>query len=371
MKIGKYLALVMIVVAAISCNGKKDNSTVVLKGKFSDMEAFEKVTLKKLDRAKTLISEAIVNDGEFEISFEPQSADFYQLDFPNNDFLYLIIQPGEAVKLDISGFPIRENVKISGSDFTTHFLNVGNSLRPFEIRLDSLNKAYSALASDQERQEQRDMFAKIGEEIEEGQRSVIREFAKNNSSSLANLFYLNKLDINKELDLFEEVNANLMANFPENVYVQELNYTVTAEATMKPGKPAPDFELESPDGELIKVSDYRGKYLLLDFWASWCGPCRRENPKVVALYNEFKDKGFEILGVSLDDDRDKWLGAIEDDGLIWDHVSDLKKWQSAPAKLYAVRAIPHTVLVDPEGNIVAVKLRGGELRYKLEELLNQ
>ncbi len=137
------------------------------------------------------------------------------------------------------------------------------------------------------------------------------------------------------------------------------------------GGEAPDFAQETPEGEEIKLSDLRGKVVLIDFWASWCGPCRRENPNVVRLYNQYKDKGFEILGVSLDRDKKRWTQAIEADQLEWLHVSDLKQWSNAVAKMYGVRSIPHTVLLDAEGKVIANKLRGESLARKLEEIFGE
>ena len=136
------------------------------------------------------------------------------------------------------------------------------------------------------------------------------------------------------------------------------------------GGQAPDFTQASPEGEEIKLSDFRGKVLLVDFWASWCGPCRRENPHVVSLYKKYKDQGFEILGVSLDNNRDRWLKAIAKDQLEWHHVSDLKGWKNAVAKMYNVSSIPHTILLDAEGKIIARNLRGNRLERKLEELFD-
>ncbi|MBK7869827.1 MAG: TlpA family protein disulfide reductase [Saprospiraceae bacterium] len=134
------------------------------------------------------------------------------------------------------------------------------------------------------------------------------------------------------------------------------------------GGVAPDFAQKTPEGEDLKLSDLRGKVVLVDFWASWCGPCRRENPNVVRVYNQYKEKGFEILGVSLDQDKNRWLQAIEKDGLTWRHVSDLKGWQNEVAQLYSVSAIPHTILLDAEGKIIARNLRGPALENKLAEL---
>lgn len=134
------------------------------------------------------------------------------------------------------------------------------------------------------------------------------------------------------------------------------------------GQDAPEIDLQTPDGKNLKLSDLRGKYVLVDFWASWCKPCRLENPNVVKVYQKYKDKGFEILGVSLDRDRNRWLQAIAADNLTWKHVSDLKYFNSAAAVTYGVQAIPFTVLVDKEGKIIAQNLRGQSLYSKLEEI---
>ena len=132
---------------------------------------------------------------------------------------------------------------------------------------------------------------------------------------------------------------------------------------------APEITLNNPQGKEIKLSSLRGKYVLIDFWASWCGPCRKENPNVVRLYNKFKDKGFTVYSVSLDKDISAWQKAIEKDGLTWpNHVSDLMGWESSMPTLYGFQGIPHTVLIDKEGKIIQVGLRGQSLEQKLNEL---
>lgn len=145
-----------------------------------------------------------------------------------------------------------------------------------------------------------------------------------------------------------------------------------ASAALAVNQVAPDFSAATPDGKTLKLSDLRGKYVLLDFWASWCGPCRAENPNVVKAYNRFKDKNFDILGVSLDrtGDEQKWTAAIAKDGLTWHHVSDLKWWDSAVAKLYMINSIPQNFLLDPQGRIIAMNLRGEALEEALEKVIH-
>lgn len=153
-----------------------------------------------------------------------------------------------------------------------------------------------------------------------------------------------------------------------NQVVNNLKKEAAGARSRVSGAMAPEIDLPSPDGKNIKLSDLRGKVVLIDFWASWCGPCRRENPNVVRVYEKYKSKGFEILSVSLDRDKSRWLQAIEQDDMEWLHVSDLKFWQSVAAKTYGVSSIPYTVLVDREGKIIASRLRGAALENKLAEI---
>ena len=151
---------------------------------------------------------------------------------------------------------------------------------------------------------------------------------------------------------------------------KSIQTTINSIKNTQPGSTAPSFSQANEKGKLINLSDFKGKYVLIDFWASWCGPCRVENPNLVATYHQFKDKNFTILGVSLDRTKENWLKAVVDDKLTWDQVSDLKYFDNEIAKIYAVKGIPTNILVNPDGKIVAKNLFGPSLRLKLNELLN-
>lgn len=198
----------------------------------------------------------------------------------------------------------------------------------------------------------------------------IDAFIKENPSSLVAAYVLYR-DFSYRLSP-EEIRQNLQLLDPKlsnTPYVAVLKDLVNVLTRVGVGNKAPDFDGLTPEGKSTKLSDHFGKYLLLDFWASWCGPCRRENPNLVKAYQKYHDKGFEIFAVSLDKDKEAWLKGIKDDNLSWTHVSDLAFWNSAAAKLYGVRAIPANVLIDPNGVIVGRNLRGEDLDKKLEELL--
>lgn len=172
-----------------------------------------------------------------------------------------------------------------------------------------------------------------------------------------------------DLEGMKSVRTKLDASLDGTSYVEQIESMIARMEKVQVGSEAPDFTLPDVDGNPVSLSSFRGKYVLVDFWAAWCPDCRKENPNIVAAWEKYKNKNFAVLGVSLDRNRDQWLAAIEKDKLAWTQVSDLKYWSSEAAVLYCIRWIPMSFLIDPEGKIVAVGLEGEDLHNKLEELL--
>jgi peroxiredoxin len=195
------------------------------------------------------------------------------------------------------------------------------------------------------------------------------DFIRSNPDSYVSLYLVDRRAVIIDLPTFEPLYASLSPRLKNTVRGKAIGEKLAVTQKTAIGKPALVFAQNNTEGQPVSLASLRGKYVLIDFWASWCGPCRAENPNVVKAYNRFKDKNFEIIGVSLDDKKDPWLQAIQKDGLPWIHVSDLKGWKNDVAVQYGVAAVPQNFLVDPNGIIVAKNLRGEELEKKLGEII--
>ncbi len=264
------------------------------------------------------------------------------------------------------------DAEISGSPTNEIFTNFVKDL-PGRTRLEELQSEFQKAMMANEKETMEALKVEANELIEE-QKAYFIKFVKDNTSNVVGAYLANQAARDLDFDEFKELVSQFEANLGEHMYVTSLKDIFTnmekaenAKKATEIGAVAPDFSLESINGEAISLSSLKGKYLLVDFWASWCKPCRSENPNVVEAYKAFNSKGFDVLSVSLDRDSAAWKQAVEEDGLVWNHVIDAK---GDIAQTYGVEGIPFTLLLDKEGKIIAKNLRGPALEEKLAELMN-
>lgn len=306
--------------------------------------------------------------GEFSLNGVAGIAELHYLRLNDRDFFAQFFLENEKIKVEANKDSLQKT-KVTGSPTTDIFNEYLDELNILNEKVRSYQKDYSAaMASGNQ-----DEIERIKIDMEATTENMLvfaKNFVKEHSTSIVAPFItltqlvqkLDYTDLQELVDLFP-------AELDESPYVKQLKEFATKKGLTAIGTQAPDFTMNDPEGNPISLASFKGKYVLLDFWASWCGPCRRENPNIVQAYNTYKDKEFDILGISLDRNKEAWLKAVADDKLTWAHVSDLKYWQNEVAQLYGVNSIPHSVLLDPEGKIIAKNLRGQALDDKLKELL--
>jgi thiol-disulfide isomerase/thioredoxin len=340
----KYSILALLFFTIISISSFSQKKTTI-KGKLLNNKAITEVYLENVLNEEQIATSKIDDKGLFSFDFSISKPDFYRVRVDEQLATFFVVEPGENIEAEINMDDF-QNPIIKGSK---------NSSLIYTILAENTKKD----------KELEDYTAKITAE----KRQIAREMIKNNPKSLSCLFFTSELDPAEDMEYFKML-ADGLKEYSDNPMVIDLMSKVTSNASLAIGGEAPEIALADKDGKIIKLSSLRGKYVLIDFWAAWCRPCRKESPNMVKLYNQYNKKGFEIYSVSLDNVKEDWLGAITQDGLgAWTHVSDLQYWDSEAAKTYNIQAIPYTILLDKEVKIIAKELRGEDLEKKLAEIL--
>ncbi len=390
--LGTLLLALSVLLIGTACNEKSDDNTIEgqnLNNNFSISgtilgAANQPVILEALSAKGTIkLAETMTEvNGDFELIGNIKGMGLYQLSvgIAGNKSIPITLSPKEKIKVNGSYTNFERLVDIKGAKWgpvVSEYMRIFNDFAIQQMALVNDPK----LTEDQKMQE----FLKLRKPLDE----FARKQMLNDLSNPANIVLTTSMTPamgfeqwdSSNLEVLKSVSKAFQKKYPSSpitksmaAQVQQIeagyNQFKNGGIPVELSTSAPDISLPNPEGKILQLSSLKGKVVLLDFWASWCGPCRRENPNVVALYTKYKDKGFTVFSVSLDNDKEAWKRAIKSDGLVWPyHVSDLKEWSSPLVQLYKFEGIPFTVLLDKKGNIVEKNLRGKALELKLKELL--
>jgi len=373
----KHIAFLSAVTLLVACNEKK-KSGFELSGTLTNASEGVSVYLDRLTTQGTnhLDSTKMDKDGKFTFHTKGVYKGFYNLRITQSSYATLILDSTEQVTITGNSQLLGDTYKVDGSTDSKLFGQMNSNMKTASFKMDSIKKLYQALlgtyGNDTAKMDSLShVFEKPYDAIMADQKAYIAKFVKDNPSSFACLAAIQQLPYEEYTSCYTTLDDALTKAYPTSTYVTLFHTDVANLKRVAVGSPAPDFTLPDTDGKDFSLSSLKGKVVLIDFWASWCGPCRASLPGIVKIYNKYKDKNFVMLSVSLDKDKDHWLAGIKQFGLTWTNVSDLKYWDSKVVRLYGFDGIPFSVIVGADGNIVAKGLEVPAVDAKLESLLGK
>ncbi len=384
--------LFLYLLAAMVIAGCKSN-TVQISGTLLNPVSGEYIFLDELktNELTTVDSMKVSDDGTFNFKMEAKLPAFYLLKINENNFLTMLVEPGERILINAHNDSLNYPISVSGSKGTESMAEYNRTLRKTINKLTGLNNIYMQNVDSPQLSAVIESLDSMAQTYLNEINSYTKTYIDENLTSLVSLVALYQqvapnvyvLNPSRDLKYFVKVDSSMSILYPEyepvtslHEQVQELVAGIKVETDIAPasgeGTEAPEISLPTPDGDTIKLSSTRGSVVLLDFWASWCVPCRQESPNLVKAYNLYHKKGFQIYQVSLDKTKEAWMKGIQDDKLEnWINVSDIQYWNSVVVPLYKIESIPYNFLLDKEGRIIASTLRGEQLQIKLAELFNK
>jgi thiol-disulfide isomerase/thioredoxin len=346
------------------------------KGDFTihaEVEGVDTIIFEKIEANNLLLVDTLfAKNGEFVTANSIDGSAFFILRTPEGEGINLLIEKGE--QLEISGQRIdwANNYSIEGSKGSNQILELNNKLNTFEVAIDLIYEE----AKEAQKEDFEDIQKRFNSIFEEHS-NYLKSFIDTNLNSKVAILALfqavkgeNILNLHTDYEYYEKVATSFQNNWPNSTHTQLLKDVVKMAF-------AQDFSMLNPNGDSVSLNEYKGKLILLDFWASWCRPCRAANPKMVELYNKYNKKGLEMISISLDgtpqqsSPKQDWMNAIKEDKLSWTQISELKGWESEIRNKYAFRSIPFTVLIDTNGRIIGENLPEEFLDSKIAKLLKQ
>ncbi len=392
MRILKLMAFAAISVFATSCNDGKTKISGNVKADVEEIAVFS------IDPSGTEPLDTFeVKDHKFGKELRLDTADFILLRITDNYGVPLFVQPGEKVQVELDGNDTDPTYEVSGSEESERILEISKiRLAAFE-KIDSLNNIGEKIKGSRDYMLEKEKLDTAFQKVVKNTTRKYKDMIDEKPGSIANIFIFSQtignfplISAQEDFEYFEKVDSGIAVTYPNLRHTKNFHQSMKrlresiamqkkmeeVKKNLEPGKEIPEIALSGPDGEVKKLSDLRGKVVLVDFWAAWCRPCRAQNPFLVKLYNQYRDQGFDVYSVSLDglpqqqNPKAEWTAAIEQDGLVWDHhVSELQGWDSEVIMDFGFNGIPFTILIDREGKIVATELRGPQLEAKVKETL--